>query len=497
MSEDLILGRFQVLKRLGKGGSGIVELCRDTKLGRQVAVKRITIDRDDDTEMARVLREARNTAQHNHPGIVHMYEWEQEGDHAYLIMEYVDGPNLLELTKEHGHLPVERTARLLGQVAEALDVAHHSGTVHRDIKPGNILVGPHDRAKLTDFGLARAGQDDQLTSTGMFSGTAPYFSPELANGDVPGPESDVWALGVTLYYCLQGRLPVNTGDNPLDILAAIARGHVDKSVDDPSMQRVLDGMMAMDPRDRWTAGQAGRELTRIAEGMPSVSSQPPPPQRDISRHTSETEVGSPQHETTGWPTRRGYAAGSPSYGAPAYGASHLPQGNATAQWSVHHSGPVPRPGAAPTQSRQGNGGKGLAVALLFVILAALAVVGIGMTNGWFGSESGDDTAKAQTTSSPTPTESTSTAQTNAPFPDGVTQNCNRDVAVNTYLSCPFAENILANMRRAGADMPTEVDAYSPQTQKDYTVSCDTYDDNFVECTHKRGRAFFRVSALNG
>src|SRR5690606_14827043 len=167
-------------------------------------------------------------------------------------------------------LPVPQVAQIGAQVATALAAAHGAGVVHRDVKPGNVLLTDETGrdAKLTDFGIARAEDDHQLTRTGMVSGTAAYFSPELARGEEPSAASDVWALGATLYAAVEGRRPFPDAGNPVAQLHTIARDAPDAPRQAGELEPVLRGLLDPDPARRWTADRAARALTAIAEGRP-------------------------------------------------------------------------------------------------------------------------------------------------------------------------------------------------------------------------------------
>src|SRR5215470_18922213 len=211
-------GRYRLDERIASGGMGDVWRCVDDVLGRTVAVKILLsslLEEPGFTERFRV--EARTMATINHPGVVDIYDYGSDPKAgAYLVMEYVEGDALSRTLNRVGRLTPARTMALVAQAADALHAAHEIGVVHRDVKPGNLLVRPNGTLVLTDFGIARSAGAAQLTAAGSVLGTAAYISPEQASGRVATPVSDVYALGVVAYQCLSGHRPFE-GDNPLEI----------------------------------------------------------------------------------------------------------------------------------------------------------------------------------------------------------------------------------------------------------------------------------------
>ncbi len=208
----VIADRYSILASLGRGGVGTVWRARDTLLGREVAVKEVefpsTLSEEEQALLrARVIREARATARLNHPAAVAIFDVLQEYGRAYIVMELVDAPTLEELVHEQGPLPVERVARIAVDLLGALEAAHAQGVVHRDVKPGNVMVAEQGTAKLADFGIASVKGDPKITHTGLIMGSPAYMAPEQAKGEPAGPAADLWSLGATLYFALQGEPP--------------------------------------------------------------------------------------------------------------------------------------------------------------------------------------------------------------------------------------------------------------------------------------------------
>lgn len=271
MAVELIAGRYRVQRPVGRGGMGTVWLCRDEVLGREVAVKQVgRLPGESVPDTARALREARSSAALNHKNVVSVFDVVEADDEIWLVMEYVPSRTLSEILREEGPLTPERAALIGAQVADGLAAAHARETIHRDVKPGNVLVGDDDTAKISDFGIARTAGDQQLTSTGLMTGTPAYFSPELARGVDPGPAADVWALGATLYTAVEGAPPYPEQRNPLAMLQTISSQPVPSPVRAGPLADALNRMMDPDPQSRWTMADAAHALRRVAQRAPDT-----------------------------------------------------------------------------------------------------------------------------------------------------------------------------------------------------------------------------------
>lgn len=259
-----IADRYRVLEEAGRGGMGVVWRCVDERLGREVAVKQVgRLPGESVTDQARALREARSTAALNHPNVVSVYDAHAVDDHVWLVMEYVPGRTLAQILREEGALPPARVAWIGAQVADGLAAAHARGTVHRDVKPGNILVTDDDRAKISDFGIARTAGDATLTHSGMVTGTPNYLAPEVARGGEPGPASDVWALGATLFAAVEGRPPYDSHPNVLAVLATIAVEEPPAPEHAGPLTEPISRMLERDPESRWAMGDVAQALHAV------------------------------------------------------------------------------------------------------------------------------------------------------------------------------------------------------------------------------------------
>jgi serine/threonine protein kinase len=207
---SVINGRYRVQGRLGVGGMSTVLLAMDERLERHVAVKLLAEHlADDPTFVSRFRREALAAARLVHPNIVQVFDsgFDESAHQHFIVMEYVPGQSCAEILRDRGHLDVEQAVDIVAQACRGLDYAHRNGVVHRDVKPGNLLVSESGVVKLADFGIARATGQSSITQVGSVLGTAAYLSPEQARGEEAGPQADLYSLGVVTYQLLSGRLP--------------------------------------------------------------------------------------------------------------------------------------------------------------------------------------------------------------------------------------------------------------------------------------------------
>ena len=270
--ERVVAGRYRFGERLGSGGMGTVWRGEDLILGREVAVKEVTFPpgvSDETREMLRerTQREARAAAQLDHPNVVTVHDVVEEGGAIYLVMQYVAAHTLSDVIKRDGPLSPQRTAEVGLAVLGALRAAHARGIVHRDVKPSNVLLCLPDgesptRVVLTDFGIASAPGDSRLTSTGLVVGSPGYIAPERARGDVPGPPSDLWSLGATLFTAVEGHPPYDAGD-PMATLTAIMVGEPAPFVRSGPLEPALTALLERDPQRRLTATEGARALAAV------------------------------------------------------------------------------------------------------------------------------------------------------------------------------------------------------------------------------------------
>ncbi|MBD0379349.1 Stk1 family PASTA domain-containing Ser/Thr kinase [Paenibacillus sedimenti] len=253
-------GRYEILERIGGGGMALVYKGHDLLLNRKVAVKVLRSQYVHDEEfIRRFRREAQAAASLSHPNVVSIYDVGQEGEVHYIVMEYIEGTTLNDLIKEKAPLQVEDAVHYAGQIADALDHAHHNEIIHRDIKPHNILIGKNGRVKVTDFGIARAATSSTITQTGSVVGSVHYFSPEHAKGTNTGEKSDLYSLGIVMYQMLTARLPF-LGESPI----SVALKHLQEDVEEPrkvnplipqSVENIILKAMRKKPEERYQSAK--------------------------------------------------------------------------------------------------------------------------------------------------------------------------------------------------------------------------------------------------
>ena len=278
--DDSRLGKYQIQTEIGKGGMGQVFLGYDAMLERQVAIKVLAPHLVWETGFVeRFLREARAAARLKHPSIVTIYDVGQEGSRYYIVMEYLEGTTLAHLIAQRGPQSSKIALPILGQLAGALDYAHSFGLVHRDVKPGNVIVSPSGHVTLTDFGVARAAQESRLTSTGSLVGTPQYMSPEHAQGEEVDYRSDIYSLGVVAYEMLTGRTPFGA-TTPHAVLHQLIYDppppiHTLRPDLPPKVEQVMASVLAKEPAKRYqTAGDFVRALGQ-ATAMQAVPGRAP------------------------------------------------------------------------------------------------------------------------------------------------------------------------------------------------------------------------------
>ncbi|MEU7157138.1 serine/threonine-protein kinase [Streptomyces chrestomyceticus] len=278
----LLAGRYRLVGQLGRGGMGVVWRARDEVLAREVAVKEVRAPRDlTDREEAllytRLEREGRAAARISHRNVVTVFDVVSEDGRPWIVMELVRGLSLAEALDAEGPMTPARAAGIGAQVLAALRVAHTAGVLHRDVKPGNVLLSNDGRVVLTDFGIARVAGSAALTLTGELVGSPEFLAPERALGRQAGPESDLWSLGVTLYAAVEGQSPFRQ-DTPLTTLRAV----VDEELPPPRragpLAPVLEGLLRKEPQERLDAAEAQGMLEAVAAGDATPTVVVPPGQ---------------------------------------------------------------------------------------------------------------------------------------------------------------------------------------------------------------------------
>ncbi len=274
MSDEgrLVAGRYRVIKRIGTGAMGAVWQAHDEVLHRTVAIKQLLLQPGLDENEAedarqRTMREGRIAARLHHPNAITVFDVvTDDNGQPCLIMEYLPSTSLAQELQNRKTLPPVEVARIGAQVAAALKEAHAVGIVHRDIKPGNILLADNGVVKITDFGISRAKDDVTVTKTGMIAGTPAYLAPEVAIGGEPGPASDVFSLGSTLYAASEGQPPFGLSENTLGLLHAVAAGQINPPRRSGPLTSVLAVMLHPDVAHRPTAAQCEELLAAVARG---------------------------------------------------------------------------------------------------------------------------------------------------------------------------------------------------------------------------------------
>ncbi|WP_433214722.1 serine/threonine-protein kinase [Dactylosporangium sp. CS-047395] len=297
----LVAERYRLLEQLGSGGMGVVWLARDEMLRRDVAIKEVIppeglTPQERDELRLRTLREARAAARLNDANVVRIYDVVHDEQAPWIVMEYVPSRSLHQVITDDGPLPPERVATIGLAVLGALRAAHAAGVMHRDVKPGNVLLADTGRVVLTDFGLAVfEGGDGAVTRPGLILGSPQYISPERAREGTSGPESDMWSLGATLYAAVEGRSPY-ARTTTYATLTALATEEPDPPTRAGVMKPVLAALLRKDPRARAGAAETERLLLRAAAGegrpwwsMPAL----PRPRRSREGHTGGTPSPTP------------------------------------------------------------------------------------------------------------------------------------------------------------------------------------------------------------
>ncbi|MFJ6937066.1 serine/threonine-protein kinase [Streptomyces sp. NPDC101132] len=267
---SVLAGRYRLGEPIGSGGMGKVWRAHDELLHRIVAVKELTAglyvaEADRAVLVERTRKEARAAARIQHPAVVTVHDVLEHDDRPWIVMEYIDGPSLADAVKETGHIDPREAARIGLHVLGALRAAHAVGVLHRDVKPGNVLLAKDGRVLLTDFGIAAIEGDSSITRTGELVGSIDYLAPERVTGGAPDPASDLWALGATLYTAVENRSPFRR-TSPLSSLAAVVNDELPPPRQAGALGPVITALLCKDPAQRPNAAEAERMLLEAMEG---------------------------------------------------------------------------------------------------------------------------------------------------------------------------------------------------------------------------------------
>ncbi|KRF47318.1 hypothetical protein ASH01_21795 [Terrabacter sp. Soil811] len=425
-----IAERYSLRERIAVGGMGEVHLATDDRLGRLVAVKVLAAGFADSPDFVeRFRREALTAAALSHPNIAQVYDYGVDGDSHFIVMEYAEGQDLAHVIREHGRLTPGDAVRVAEQVCAALGAAHRAGVVHRDVKPGNVIIRPDGTVKVTDFGIARALGQASLTDTGTVMGTAAYVAPEQARGEATTPSSDLYSLGILLFQMLTGSVPFD-GDTPV----AIAMRHLDEPVPLPSsrvadlpanLDEVVVRATAKSPADRYADADAMAAALVGHEMRADAATRALP----AGEATSVLDLGAGGASTAMMPTVGVLAGGERTAVHPA------PTAYADATASAR---PVPR-GPAVTRrskaaSRRRSGPSPVVWVLLVAVVALVGILGYVLLSGSDAPTSAaPGTRPSATSQKPTPAPSTTAPPSDGSTVPGGLVGQQRDAAVNELI----------------------------------------------------------------
>ncbi|WP_069171113.1 serine/threonine-protein kinase [Streptomyces griseus] len=282
----VLAGRYRLGEVLGRGGMGKVWRAQDEVLHRTVAVKELTAglyaaEADRAVLHARTQKEARAAARITHPGVVTVHDVIEYDHRPWIVMQYVDGPSLADATKERGEVEAREAARIGLHVLSALRAAHGAGVLHRDVKPANVLLARDGQVLLTDFGIAAIEGDSTITRTGELVGSIDYLAPERVRGGDPGPASDLWSLGATLYTAVEGQSPFRRS-SPISTMQAVVTEEPPPPMRGGALEPVITALLRKDPADRPTAEEAERMLLDAMEGRKPRAAQAHVPTQRMS-----------------------------------------------------------------------------------------------------------------------------------------------------------------------------------------------------------------------
>ncbi|MFE2757456.1 protein kinase [Actinosynnema sp. NPDC059335] len=450
MDDRTIAGRYRLTERIGTGGMGVVWRAEDQRLRRIVAVKELLSRTGFDQEsIDRAVREGRIAARLTHPNVIALYDVVEHDGHPWLIMEYLPSRSLAAVMSERGTLPPDEVVRLGVQLASGLAAAHAAGVMHRDVKPGNVLVTEFGTVKVTDFGTSRAADEATVTASGMLVGTPAYLAPEVARGGKGEFPADVFALGATLYAALEGTPPFGVDGNTIALLHRVAEGRFPPPTHAGPLEPVLMRLLDPNPETRPTMAEAAEMLRTVSFDGPPVPLPPPSPAPTAILASPLEPVPEPDPTPTPDPAADEPAAARPqpapahpapaqtaaSQAAPAQTAESRSAASQPATSQPARSQPAPsRPAPAPvapadpTPAREDEkrGDRKALIALAVVALLAIATVAYLLTRGDGSPSAGSDTTTgtsappASDTAAQNPPAQEPPAQTTTDSPPGTT-----------------------------------------------------------------------------
>lgn len=371
----MLAGRYRLVEPIGRGGMGKVWRAHDELLHRTVAVKELTAglyvaQADRDVMHARTQKEARAAARIQHPAVVTVHDVLEHDDRPWIVMEYIDGPSLADAAKAAGRIEPREAARIGLHLLGALRAAHAVGVLHRDVKPGNVLLAKDGRVLLTDFGIAAIEGDSSITRTGEIVGSIDYLAPERVTGGIPDPSSDLWSLGATLYTAVEARSPFRR-TSPISSLQAVVNDEPPALRQAGALGPVITALLRKDPTERPSAEEAERMLLEAMEGREPKAAQAYVPTRAVT-----PEELAPAQERSEVPAPPGDVAQTAALAEPAL------------------SGAVP---AAVPADRDGGWLKRAAVvALVAALLGGGGVFGVLKYNADSGTEGDPDRVASST-----------------------------------------------------------------------------------------------------
>ncbi|WP_327398230.1 serine/threonine-protein kinase [Streptomyces phaeochromogenes] len=427
--ERVIAGRYRLLSPLGEGGMGTVWRAHDEVLQREVAVKEVRAPAglpapDVERMYTRLEREAWAAARVTHPNVVTVFDVATEDGRPWIVMELVSGQSLADLL-DQGSLSPARAAEIGAEILAALRAAHAAGVLHRDVKPANVLIAGNGRVVLTDFGIATVEGDSSLTRTGEVIGSPEYLPPERALGRNPGPESDLWSLGVLLYAAVEGISPYRQ-NTPLSTLRAIVDDELPPARRAGPLGSVIEGLLRKEPTDRTPAEQAEKNLRLVAAGgTPEVPATPtvvdtplaedpripraqvtptaaePPAAGTVASSSAGTAAAPPTPTPTPTPAPTPTPTPTPTVATGAPESAPTVTGEPAQPVPTHSAPYTPPTPEAPRHSRRIT-----AVLVAGAVACVVGIAGLGYALTGQGDDGTADTNQANATGSPSASPST-------------------------------------------------------------------------------------------